>query len=37
MFELTPNALTPNASPMYHDAQLNFIQSLGGDMAMHWD
>jgi hypothetical protein len=21
---------------MYHDAQLNFIQSLGGDTAMHW-
>lgn len=22
---------------MYHDAQLNFIQSLSGDLAMHWD
>jgi hypothetical protein len=21
---------------MYHDAQLNFIQSMNGDMAMHW-
>jgi len=21
---------------MYHDAQLNFIQSLNGDMAVHW-
>jgi hypothetical protein len=21
---------------MYHDAQLNFIQSLSGDLAMHW-
>ena len=21
---------------MYHDAQLNFIQSLKGDLAMHW-
>ena len=20
----------------YHDAQLNFIQSLGGDTSMHW-
>ncbi len=22
---------------MYHDAQLNFIQSLCGDLKMHWD
>lgn len=21
---------------MYHDAQLNYIQSLSGDLAMHW-
>lgn len=21
----------------YHDAQLNYIQALNGDMAMHWD
>lgn len=21
---------------MYHDAQLNFVQSLAGDLAMHW-
>ena len=21
---------------MYHDAQLNFIQSLNGDLAVHW-
>ena len=21
----------------YHDAQLNFIQSLHGDMAVHWE
>ena len=22
---------------MYHDAQLNFIQSLSGDLTMHWN
>lgn len=22
---------------MYHDAQLNFIQSLSGDLAVHWN
>lgn len=22
---------------MYHDAQLNYLQSMKGDMAMHWD
>ncbi len=22
---------------MYHDAQLNYIQSLGGDLKMHWE
>lgn len=22
---------------MYHDAQLNYIQALKGDMAMHWE